>query len=56
VFADLTAKLVRAGDGDDFVAIGGHVALDSEHGWTLGDVLPPVLHMDGSSIEASTMR
>jgi hypothetical protein len=32
VFADLTAKLVRIGDGDDFGAIGGHVALDSERG------------------------
>jgi hypothetical protein len=40
VFADLTAKLVRDGDGDDFVAIGGQVALDSEHGWMLADVLP----------------
>jgi hypothetical protein len=56
VFADLTAKLVRAGDGDDFVAIGGQVALDSEHGWMLADVLPPMLHIDGSSTEASTMR
>ena len=54
--ADLTAKLVRIGDGDDFVAIGGHVALDSERGWMFADVLPPVFHIDGSSIEASTMR
>ena len=56
VFADLTAKLVRIGDGEDFVAIGGHVALDFERGWMLTDVLPPLLHIDGSSTEAPTMR
>jgi hypothetical protein len=47
---------VRAGDGDGFVAVGGQVALDSEHGWMLADVLPPVLHIEGSSTKASTMR
>jgi len=56
VFADLSAKLVRIGDGDDFIAIGGHVALEPERGWMLADVLPPVLHIDGSSPEASTIR
>jgi len=56
VFADLAAKLVRMGDGDDFVAIGGHVVLDAESGWILADVLPPSLHIDGNAPEASTMR
>jgi AraC-like DNA-binding protein len=56
VFADPTVKLVRVGDSDDFVAIGGHVTLSPERGWMLADVLPPLLHIDGSSPEASTMR
>lgn len=56
VFADLTAKLARTGDGDDFLAIGGHVVLDRERGWILADVLPPWIHVDGNAPEASTMR
>ena len=56
IFADPTAKRVRLGKGDDFVAIGGHVALDSERGWMLADVLPPLLYIDGNSPEASATR
>lgn len=56
VFADPTATCVRLGDGDDFVAIGGHVTLDPERGWMLADVLPPLVHIDGGSPEASITR
>jgi AraC-like DNA-binding protein len=56
VFSDPTAKLVRVGEGDDFFVIGGHVVLDSERGWMLESVLPPVVHIDSSLSEAPTLR
>ena len=46
----------RVGDGEDFLAIGGHVALDPDRGGLLADVLPPLIHVDASSSEASTIR
>ena len=39
-----------------FFAIGGHVSLDPDRGGVLADVLPPVIHVDASSSEASTIR
>jgi AraC-like DNA-binding protein len=56
VFADLAAKEVKIGGADDFIAIGGHVSLDSERGWMLADALPPMLHIDSNAPEASTLR
>jgi hypothetical protein len=32
------------------------VALDSDRGGMVAEVLPPLIHVDGSSSEASTMR
>jgi hypothetical protein len=46
----------KVGDGNDFLAIGGHVALDPDRGGVLAEVLPPLIHVDGSSPEASTIR
>ncbi len=40
----------------DFFAIGGHVSLDPDRGGVLTDVMPPVIHVDASSSEASTIR
>ncbi|HKU96073.1 MAG TPA: AraC family transcriptional regulator [Vineibacter sp.] len=56
LFADPLEKHVRLGDTADFVTVGGHVTLDPERGWLLGDVLPPFLHIKGGSPEASPMR
>jgi AraC-like DNA-binding protein len=56
LFADALDDMAVVGDGNDFFAIGGHVVLDAERGHVLADVLPPVLHVDGKSSEASAMR
>ena len=56
LFSKATDNLGTVGDGKDFFAIGGHVALDSDRGGVLADVLPPLIHVDGSSSEASTIR
>jgi AraC-like DNA-binding protein len=44
------------GDGHDFLAIGGHMALDPDRGGLLAEVLPPLIHVGGSSPDASTIR
>jgi len=56
LFTKATDSVVTVGNGDDFFAIGGHVALDPDRGGVLADVLPPVIHLDASSSEASTIR
>jgi AraC-like DNA-binding protein len=56
IFADTTDKIAKVGDGDDFFAVGAHIALDPERGGLLSEVLPPLLHVDSSSSEASAMR
>ena len=56
LFSKATNNLGTVGDGKDFIAIGGHIALDPDRGDVLADVLPPLIHVDGSSSEASTIR
>jgi AraC-like DNA-binding protein len=56
LFSKATNNLGTVGDGKDFLAIGGHVTLDPDRGGVLADVLPPLIHVDGSSSEASTIR
>jgi AraC-like DNA-binding protein len=56
LFMKATDNVGRVGDGQDFLAIGGHVALDPDRGGLLADVLPPVIHVDANSSEASTIR
>ena len=56
LFSNATDNLGTIGDGKDFFAIGGHVALDSDRGSVLADVLPRLIRVDGSSSEASTIR
>ncbi len=56
IFADATDKIAKVGDGDDFFAVGAHIALDPERGGLLSEVLPPLLHVGSSSSEASAMR
>jgi AraC-like DNA-binding protein len=56
VFTDLQVKVVTVGIGNDFVAIGGHVTLDPERGWMLGDALPSLIHIDSGASAAPVMR
>ena len=56
LFRKATDSIGRLGVGDDFFAIGGHVALDPDRGEVLAEVLPPLIHVAGSSPEASTIR
>ena len=56
LFTKAKDNVGKVGDGNDFLAIGGHVALDPDRGDVLADVLPPLIHVDGSSPEASTIR
>jgi AraC-like DNA-binding protein len=56
LFADATDEIATVGDGDDFFAVGAHIALDPKGGELLSEVLPPLLHIGSSSSEASAMR
>jgi len=56
VFTGATGKIGKVGDGDEFFAVGAHIALDRERGGLLSEVLPPFLHVGSSSSEASAMR
>jgi AraC-like DNA-binding protein len=56
LFTKATDNVGRVGDGNDFLAIGGHVALDADLGGLLADVLPPLIHIEANSSEASTIR
>jgi len=56
LFTRASDNVGRVGDGQDFLAIGGHVALDPDRGGLLAEVLPPLIHVDASSSEASTIR
>ena len=56
LFTKAKDNVGKVGDGNDFLAIGGHVALDPDRGGVLAEVLPPLLHVDCSSPEASTIR
>ena len=48
--------ITKIGKREDFVLIGGRVQLDATTGWLLADVLPPVVHVRGSSARATSMR
>jgi AraC-like DNA-binding protein len=56
LFAEAKDKMARVGEGDDFFAVGAHIALDPQGGDLLSEVLPPLLHIGGGSSEASAMR
>src|SRR5438093_3272208 len=45
VFLDALDKTAKVGDGDDFLAIGAHIALDPRRGGMLAEVLPSFLHV-----------
>jgi len=49
-------KIAQLGDGKDFSHIGGHVLLDQASGRLLADVLPPWMHIQASSPQATILR
>jgi len=55
LFTNATDNVGTVGDGKDFFAIGGHVSLDPDRGGVLADVLSPVIQVDASSSEASSI-
>ncbi|RYG38062.1 AraC family transcriptional regulator [bacterium] len=55
VFSHAENGFVTLGKGDDFLMIGGHVALDPVLGGLLLDALPPYVHVRGTSPEAVTV-
>jgi AraC-like DNA-binding protein len=56
VFSDRRGGTARHGDGDDFFYVGGHIALESDGGDLLRDVLPPMIHVRASVDEATVLR
>jgi AraC-like DNA-binding protein len=56
IFAGATGKIAKVGIGDEFFAVGAHIALDPERGGLLSEALPPLLHVSGNSSEATAMR
>jgi AraC-like DNA-binding protein len=56
MFSDAVDNSAAIGNGSDFLAISGHIDLDPEHGSVLTEVLPPLIHVDRHSSEASAIR
>ena len=56
VFADAGKTMAQLGNGGDFAHIGGHVLLDPTSGRLLADALPPWIHIQASSPQATTFR
>lgn len=56
VFSGAGTAAPALGDGKDFAHIGGHVLLDPTSGRLLADALPPWLHVQASSPQASNFR
>ena len=56
LFAGSVSKIARLGDGDDFSYVGGHILLDPVSGQLLADVLPPWIHLQASSPQATSFR
>jgi len=56
VFSNSTGKIGKVGNGDDFFAVGAHIALDPERGELLSEVLPTNLHVAVGSPEALAIR
>jgi AraC-like DNA-binding protein len=56
VFAHPVDGVVHYGDSPDLYLIGGRFTLDASDAAMLIDMLPPVIHVDGSSAQAATLR
>jgi AraC-like DNA-binding protein len=56
VFADAIDGMARHGDTPDLYMIGGSFSFDPSDASMLLDGLPPVIHIDGASTQAATLR
>lgn len=56
VFSGTGRSMAVLGDGSDFEHVGGHVRLDPTSGRLLADVLPPWIHIQAASQEATVFR
>lgn len=56
LFDGNASKIARLGDGDDCIQVGGHVRLDPTNGWLLAEVLPPLIHVQAASPQATVLR
>lgn len=60
LFAGRADPIVNVGavtrDDAEVLQIGGHVRLHPDYGALLADVLPPVIHVQGSAVEAQALR
>ncbi len=56
VFTGDGYKTAKLGDRDDCVQIGGYVWLDPSSGGLLADVLPPLVHVQATSPQATILR
>jgi AraC-like DNA-binding protein len=56
LFSGAGRSTATLGDGSDFAHIGGHVLLDPMSGRLLADVLPPWIHMQAASPQATIFR
>lgn len=54
VHNDIT--IAKLGEGDEFLQMGGFVRLDPISGGLLADVLPPLIHVKGSSRQATVLH
>ena len=48
--------IAKLGEGDEFFQMGGFVRLDPISGGLLADVLPPLIHVKGSSTQATALH
>jgi AraC-like DNA-binding protein len=56
LFSGAGRSTAQLGDGKDFAYIGGHVMLDPTSGRLLADVLPPWIHIQAASPQATAFR
>ncbi|CAM2156568.1 putative AraC-like transcription regulator [Pararobbsia alpina] len=56
LFSGAGKSTTQIGDGRDFAHIGGHVLLDPTSGRLLADVLPPWIHVQAASRQATAFR
>jgi AraC-like DNA-binding protein len=56
LFSGAGRSTAQLGDGKDFAYLGGHVMLDPTSGRLLADVLPPWIHIQAASPQATTFR
>ncbi len=56
LFSGAGRKTATLGNGADFSYLGGHVLLDKASGRLLADALPPWIHIEAASPQATTFR